>query len=170
LVVPECNNTDVARGTSLNASRRTTVKGTEGSTITNLSARAWIAKGLTAYLIMISAQALVLSVILRIPFAKFLLPIALLVFPALFFMPFVYLSRRRGGRRLGLFLAGVLIFAVLFQLALDYSAYILGYLSQNMARGLIPFILFSIVPVSLSLYFYVRLRKRAKSEPREDRG
>jgi hypothetical protein len=114
------------------------------------------------------AQAFVLSLILTIPFNRFLLPVGLLSSPSLLSGALMYLSRRRGGRRFGLFLAAVIVHFVLFALGLDYSAYRLGFLSLTVARDLIPFIFFTLVPVSVSLYLCFRLRRSAWSQSEED--
>src|SRR5579863_4164273 len=98
---------------------------------------AWMARGVTAYVVLVGAQAFIVSVVLGIPYARMLFPFALLCVPALFFTPLMYLSRRGGGVRVWMFITAVIVFFVLFALALDYSAYNLGYLSQGKARELV---------------------------------
>ena len=106
----------------------------------------WMAKGLPVWAAVISVQAFFIAWILRISYGQMVLPVILLSLPALFFGPMMYLSRSGGKLRLGVFMIGVVLSAVLFELALLYSIYYLGYLSQDTARELIVFIFVMTAP------------------------
>jgi hypothetical protein len=123
---------------------------------------AWMARGLAAYIALIGAQAFIVSVVLGIPYSRMLFPLALLCVPALFFTPLMYLSRRGGGVITWMFITAIIVFFVSFALALDYTAYNLGYLSPGRARDLVPFIFFTIIPIAVSLYVILKLRLGAR--------
>jgi hypothetical protein len=126
------------------------------ATSAGLGSVSWVSRFLVGYLILIGAQAFLASLILSIPFARLVIPVFLLFLPAAISGPMIYQSRKDGGLKLGIFITAIVVHFVSFALAIEYTAYILGYLPLHMAKEMIPFVFITAALASASLYINLR--------------